>query len=111
MPWGITVAPSGDIYVADWGNDRIAQFTAAGEFLASYGEPGRGEGQLVKPASVAVDTAGNIYVADWGNERVQAFDPDGTSSSFCAARRRYPLGRSTSSASTAKKAKRAPAPT
>ena len=56
MPWGVTVAPSGDIYVADWGNDRIARFTSDGEFEASYGEPGRGEGQLVKPASVAVDT-------------------------------------------------------
>ena len=77
MPWGITVAPSGEIYVADWGNDRIARFTADGEFIATYGEPGRAEGMLVKPASVAVDADGNMYVADWGNERVQAFDSDG----------------------------------
>jgi DNA-binding beta-propeller fold protein YncE len=77
MPWGITVAPSGELYAADWGNDRIARFTSEGDFIASYGEPGRAEGKLVKPASVAVDTDGNIYVADWGNERVQAFDADG----------------------------------
>ena len=77
MPWGITVAPSGDIFVADWGNDRIARFTPDGEFIAAYGEAGRAEGKLVKPASVAVDPDGNMYVADWGNERVQAFDADG----------------------------------
>ena len=77
MPWGVTVAPSGDIYVADWGSDRIARFTADGEFVSSYGEPGRREGQIVKPASVAVDVDDNVYVADWGNERVQAFDAAG----------------------------------
>ncbi len=78
MPWGLTIAPDGDLYVADWGNDRIARFTTDGEFVGSYGQPGRAEGQLVKPSSVAVDAGGNVYVADWGNERVQAFDSDGS---------------------------------
>ena len=77
MPWGITVAPDGSLYIADWGNDRIQRFTAAGEFVASYGSSGRGEGELLRPSGVAVDERGYMYVSDWGNERVQVFAADG----------------------------------
>ena len=66
-----------NVYVADWRNDRIQKFTSEGEFSASFGESGYGEGQFNRPASVAVDSDGNIYVADWGNERVQILGPDG----------------------------------
>ena len=78
LPWGITVAPSGDVYVADWGNDRIQRFTPAGDFVAAYGERGQGEGQFRRPSGVAVDEDGFIYVADWGNSRLQLLHPDGT---------------------------------
>ena len=66
-----------NIYVADWGNDRIQRFAADGELVRIYGAHGRGEGELRRPASVCVDDAGYVYVADWGNHRVQVFDPDG----------------------------------
>jgi len=71
------VGPTGDVYVADWGNDRIQRFAPNGAFVASYGEPGRGNGQFMRPASVAVDPEGYMYIADWGNERVQVLDPEG----------------------------------
>ena len=61
----------------DWGNDRIARFSPSGELVGSYGRAGRGDGELLRPASVAVDGDGYIYVADWGNERVQVLDPGG----------------------------------
>ena len=77
LPWGLTVAPGGDIYVADWRNDRVQRFTQDGELVAVYGCSGGGDGQLSRPAGVAVDPEGYLYVADWGNERVQVFDPDG----------------------------------
>ena len=77
MPWGIALGPGGDVYVADWRNDRIQRFTPDGQFVAAYGESGAGDGQFSRPASVCVDSAGYIYVADWGNERVQLLDPDG----------------------------------
>jgi DNA-binding beta-propeller fold protein YncE len=77
MPWGITLDSDGNIYVADWRNDRIQKFTAEGKFLAVFGEHGEADGQLNHPSSVAVDSEGYVYVADWGNERVQVFDPEG----------------------------------
>ena len=77
LPWGLTVAPSGDVYVADWGNDRIARFSPSGDLVGSYGSAGRGDGELLRPSSVAVDGGGYMYVADWGNERVQVLDPGG----------------------------------
>ena len=45
--------------------------------MATYGRPGRGDGELRRPADVAVDGEGYVHVADWGNERVQVFDPGG----------------------------------
>jgi tripartite motif-containing protein 71 len=77
LPWGVTAAPSGDLYVADWRNDRIQRFSATGDFVAKYGGSGSDEGRLSRPSSVAMDENGYMYVADWGNDRLQVLDPDG----------------------------------
>jgi DNA-binding beta-propeller fold protein YncE len=77
MPWGIGISNSGDVYVADWRNDRVQRFTSDGQFVMSYGSSGAGDGQLSRPSGVCVDSDGYVYVADWGNERVQLFDADG----------------------------------
>ena len=77
MPWGITLDKSGNIYVADWRNDRIQKFDHDGHFLMQIGSSGSGPGQLNRPTGVAVDKDGIIYVADWLNDRLQVFDVDG----------------------------------
>ncbi|MYK62029.1 MAG: hypothetical protein F4034_08690 [Chloroflexi bacterium] len=77
MPWGISSSPDGNVMVADWGNDRIQKVTPEGEFIASLGSPGEGEGELHRPSSACEDEHGYVYVADWGNHRIQVFDPDG----------------------------------
>lgn len=46
------------------------------EFAFPFGEPGKGEGQLRKPAGLAVNYAtGTVYVADNGNNRVAVYEP------------------------------------
>ena len=58
MPWGICVDEFGDVYVADWRNDRVQKFTADGEFIFSIGGSGEGEGQFNRPSGVTVDDHG-----------------------------------------------------
>ena len=78
LPWGVTVDFQGNVFVADWRNDRIQKFSSDGECLVGFGESGEGDGQFYRPSAVAVDREGYIYVADWGNERVQVLGPDGS---------------------------------
>jgi DNA-binding beta-propeller fold protein YncE len=78
MPWGIEIDGAGDLYVVDWGNDRVQKLSADGHHLRTFGSSGHGEGQLHRPCGVSLDSSGNVYVSDYGNDRVQVFQPDGT---------------------------------
>lgn len=80
-PWGITVGPNGNVYVADTWNHRIQVFTPSGEFLGKFGIFGQSgssvssaPSQFYGPRDLAVDTDGTIYVTDTGNKRIQVFD-------------------------------------
>jgi DNA-binding beta-propeller fold protein YncE len=82
-PYGIAVDASGDVYVADSGNDRIQKFTSDGVLVTSWGTHGPDEGQFVGPLAIASDGAGNIYVVEYGfrsaitGPRVQKFTEQG----------------------------------
>ncbi len=79
FPTNLAVAPNGDLYVSDgYGNARVHRFSAQGEWLASWGEPGGGPGQFRVPHGIAIDQAGIVYVADRENSRIQRFDMQGT---------------------------------
>ena len=64
---------SGNVYVAEIGNNRVQVFSAAGEFLAKWGSPGSGDGGFDLSLGIGVDASGRVYVADTGNDRVQVF--------------------------------------
>lgn len=77
-PTNLAVAPSGELYVTDgYGNCKVHRFSAAGELLQSWGEPGTGPGQFNLPHGVAVAADGRVLVADRENDRIQIFSPDG----------------------------------
>ena len=77
-PTGIALSPEGELYVSDgYGNARVHKFTAEGELLFSWGEPGTGAGQFVTPHNVCVDGDGTVYVADRQNRRMQLFSSQG----------------------------------
>jgi DNA-binding beta-propeller fold protein YncE len=77
-PTKLAVAPGGDLYVSDgYGNARIHQFTADGELVRSWGEPGMGPGEFNVPHCVSVLDDGRVIVADRENDRIQVFTPDG----------------------------------
>ena len=76
-PAAVAVATSGDIYVADTGNDRIVELSPAGEVLTEWGSRGTSDGRFDSPTGVAVNAADNVYVVDSGNNRVEVFDSSG----------------------------------
>jgi DNA-binding beta-propeller fold protein YncE len=77
-PTKVAVAPNGELYVSDgYGNCRVHRFTAKGELIGSWGEPGVGPGQFRLVHSVCVAPDGRVFVADREAERIQIFTADG----------------------------------
>jgi len=70
-PIGIGIAPSsGNVYVGDFKNSRIEEFSETGTYLNTFGSSGKGLGQLEEPKGLAVNGSGAVYVADYALGRV-----------------------------------------
>jgi len=76
-PVGVAVGASGNVYVTEYGNNRVDKLDSAGNCLIEWGSQGWGDGQFQNPDGIAIDTAGNVYVADFGGNRVEKFDSFG----------------------------------
>ncbi|HXP29169.1 MAG TPA: hypothetical protein VN804_05400, partial [Solirubrobacteraceae bacterium] len=79
-PTGIGIDPHGSVYVADEGNERIAQIWGDGTYLTEIGGPSDlGGAGLNGVSSVAVAPgSGRIFVADAGHNRVLVYSSSGT---------------------------------
>lgn len=77
QPRGLAVDKHGNIYVADFGNDRIQVFDSTMLFTRDWGQRGKLPGEFNQPSGVAIGSDGNVYVADTWNQRIQVFAPDG----------------------------------
>ncbi|MDR2208970.1 MAG: hypothetical protein LBE22_08380 [Azoarcus sp.] len=88
-PLGIAIDVAGNLYVADYGNNRIRKVTPAGEVSTFAGsgatvitEEGFADGmgsaaQFNQPTNIAIDATGIIYVADTWNHRIRRITPEG----------------------------------
>jgi DNA-binding beta-propeller fold protein YncE len=77
-PAGIVLDIKGNVYVADFGNNRIQKFDENGKLVAQWGSLGSAPGQFYNPTGMAIQyPQGNVFVADTGNERIQEFTNDG----------------------------------
>jgi streptogramin lyase len=88
-PNDVAVDSSGNVFVADFGNNTIRKLTPVGTNWVSStiaglaGVAGTFEGtnsgaRFNGTAGLAVDNAGNVFVADWGNSTIRKLTPVGT---------------------------------
>jgi RHS repeat-associated protein len=68
----------GDLYVADYGNDRIEEFSEKAEYVGQFGTEGAAAGQFKGPGLLAFGPSGDLWVSDVENDRVQEFSASGT---------------------------------
>ncbi len=79
-PTNLAVSPNGDIYVGDgYGSSYVNQYNSKGEYIRTFGGPGKEAGQLLCPHGIICDTRRepNITIADRTNKRIQRFTLDG----------------------------------
>jgi tripartite motif-containing protein 71 len=75
-PRSIDVSPSGDIYIAEWANDRVSIWDENGSFQYSFGQSGSADGQFHDPSSIFVSVE-EVFVGDWSRHNIQVFTLDG----------------------------------
>ena len=83
-PVGVVVDGAANLYIADWGNNRIRKVEAATGTISAiagtgewdYGGDGgpASEAQLGGPYGVALDGDGHLYIADTRNNRIRRVD-------------------------------------
>ena len=80
-PEGVALDSSGNLYIADSGNNSVCQlylpwgriYNVAGNGTAGYSGDGGAatSAELNAPVGAALDSSGNIYIADEGNSRIR----------------------------------------
>ena len=63
-PTGVAVDGAGDVFIADFDNNRVVELPAGGGAQTTVGTG------LYEPTGVAVDGAGDLFIADDGDSRV-----------------------------------------
>jgi uncharacterized protein (TIGR03437 family) len=85
-PGALAVDPLGNVYVADWSNQRVRVVTPAGVIrtlagTGTYGSSGDGApataATIGNVGSLAVDGAGNVYLVDTNQEKVRRVNAAG----------------------------------
>ncbi len=78
-PVSDAIDSSGNIWIADWANNRIVKFSPTGTVIGAYGSYGSESGEMIDPWGISINrNTGNVYVTDQANIRVDEFSSNGT---------------------------------
>ena len=88
-PSAVVIDTSGNIFIADAGNDRIRKINTSGIISTFAGGACNNSGDggaatwagLCSPSAIALDNAGNMYIAD-GNNRIRKVNAAGIISNY-----------------------------
>ena len=72
LPYDITLAPDGALYVIEYGAGRLTKLSLDGKVLGRYGSSGTGEAQFATPWGLVADSRMRVLVADTKNRRIVA---------------------------------------
>lgn len=84
-PISVAADAAGNLYIADYANNRIRKVdiggiitTVAGKGVAGYsGDGGAATNATMSPTAATVDDAGNLFIADYGNNLIRKVDTQG----------------------------------
>lgn len=71
---GLAIDPSGNLFAADTGRNRLLVFNPRGGYTRDLGRTGSGLGEFTQPMGLAFAPDGSFVVADWENARVERWD-------------------------------------
>jgi hypothetical protein len=86
LPEGLALNSAGDLFVANYGNNTIEEFTpgGVGTIFANTGLNG--------PTALGFDSAGNLYVANYWANSIEEFTPTGVGTVFATNGISFPVG-------------------
>jgi uncharacterized protein (TIGR03437 family) len=92
-PSGVAVDSAGNLFIADYGDDRIREVsngvitTIAGNGTAGFSGDGgpATSAMLFGPEGVAVDSLGDLFIADIDNSRIRVLKPAGSACNYSVA--------------------------
>jgi sugar lactone lactonase YvrE len=77
LPQDVAFDATGNVYIADYGNNRAQKLSPTGAALAQWSLTGTSAQQFDGPTALALDAQGNLYVAGSGTGRIQELSPSG----------------------------------
>jgi sugar lactone lactonase YvrE len=86
MPGGLALDSEGNLFIAEWSNQRVRKVNKDGIISTVAGKGTRGfsgdggpaaSAEFSGPGGLAFDSAGNLFIADVINNRIRKVTPDG----------------------------------